>query len=360
MKREFGIDNLRTLLTVLVVFHHVAIVYGGAGSWYWKEKTPVMLDLVLFNAVNQSFFMGMFFLFAGYFSRASIEKKGARSFIKDRFLRLGVPAFVYFFVISPLTNALANPADNLSYFQQVMITYRAREFEPGPLWFAEALLLFSMVIALIYKYSPAKIAPLTTVPRNEVLILMCCLVAAITFAVRLVFPAGKLFLWLQLGYFPMYILLFYFGFVAYSQRLLAAVTQQRVLFWLPVTIVGIVLFRIMITHLLEQGRFEGGLNIDALFYAIWEPFTSLGIIFLLLWFFNTHLNKITRLGVFLSRHAFAVYIVHPFFVVFVSLCLVDLQATTFIKLVMNGSISLALSGFCAWCLLKIPRFSSVL
>jgi fucose 4-O-acetylase-like acetyltransferase len=97
MKRDEGIDTIRILLTFLVIIHHVSIVYGGAGGWYWKETQSLNFFLVAFNTVNQSFFMGVFFLLAGYFSRFSIEKKVGKLFLKDRVIRLGIPLFAYFF-----------------------------------------------------------------------------------------------------------------------------------------------------------------------------------------------------------------------------------------------------------------------
>jgi peptidoglycan/LPS O-acetylase OafA/YrhL len=35
-RRNASFDNLRVLLTLLVIFHHVAIAYGGSGGWYWR------------------------------------------------------------------------------------------------------------------------------------------------------------------------------------------------------------------------------------------------------------------------------------------------------------------------------------
>jgi peptidoglycan/LPS O-acetylase OafA/YrhL len=61
--RNAAIDHLRVLLTCLVIFHHVAIAYGGSGGWYWREQADSSQPLLLiFNATNQSFFMGFFFL----------------------------------------------------------------------------------------------------------------------------------------------------------------------------------------------------------------------------------------------------------------------------------------------------------
>ena len=56
-ERMFYVDNLRVYLTVLVVFHHVAVAYGGMGGWPLKEApTDAISPIVflLFNALNQS------------------------------------------------------------------------------------------------------------------------------------------------------------------------------------------------------------------------------------------------------------------------------------------------------------------
>ncbi|MES2824907.1 MAG: acyltransferase [Pseudomonadota bacterium] len=359
-KREFGIDYIRILLTFLVIFHHVAIVYGGSGDWYWKEKTPIIFELVTFNAVNQSFFMGMFFLLAGYFSNHSIENKGLVNFLQDRFIRLGIPLVLYFFILSPLTIALANPAEGVAFFDQVINMAKAKVFEPGPLWFAEALLIFSVVIVLISKYFPTCIFPILSIPNNLSLIFICLGISTINFLVRLVIPVGETFLWLQLGYFPMYILLFYFGYLAYPKRLLSSVTKKMVLAWFPITIVSTIILRVVIESPFGVGKFEGGKNLNALFYAFWEPFVAVGIIFFLLFCFSYYFNKESAAGSFLSRHCYAVFIVHPFFVVLISRLLVEFPIASIIKFILNGSVSILISVLFAWCLLRLPKFSRVL
>ena len=43
------------------------------------------------SRVNAAFFMGLFFLISAYFVPSSFERKGTWTFLKDRFLRLGIP-----------------------------------------------------------------------------------------------------------------------------------------------------------------------------------------------------------------------------------------------------------------------------
>src|SRR3712207_2769284 len=85
------VDNLRTLLATLVVVHHVGQAYGPTGG-DWPIFNPTRTAILgPFFAVNASFFMGLFFLIAGYFVPQAYDRKGAGGFLKDRLLRLGVP-----------------------------------------------------------------------------------------------------------------------------------------------------------------------------------------------------------------------------------------------------------------------------
>jgi glucan biosynthesis protein C len=78
--RLLYIDNLRILLTILVIMHHFAIGYGAPGGFYYSENGPMSdvseILLTLFVAINQAFFMGFFFMISSYFSPGSIDRKG--------------------------------------------------------------------------------------------------------------------------------------------------------------------------------------------------------------------------------------------------------------------------------------------
>src|SRR5476651_672498 len=87
----FYIDNIKLLLTVLVILHHTFITYGASGGWYFTQKTSLMVALIpmtVFVSVNQSFFMGFFFFLSAYFAGPSFDKKGSARFVADRLSRL--------------------------------------------------------------------------------------------------------------------------------------------------------------------------------------------------------------------------------------------------------------------------------
>ena len=95
------IDQIRVLTIVLVIMVHAGVTYGSIGGWFYVEPGSDDLTkalLSLFVTLCQSFFMGLFFFIAGYFTPGSFDRKGAGGFIKDRLLRLALP-FVFFSVV---------------------------------------------------------------------------------------------------------------------------------------------------------------------------------------------------------------------------------------------------------------------
>jgi peptidoglycan/LPS O-acetylase OafA/YrhL len=92
--RNAGIDALRIGTIFMVVLHHTAITYGAIGGWYYKEvPTDGSLSsmlLVFFCTLNQAWFMGLFFLLAGYYTPEPLQRQGAWHYLGGRLSRLGV------------------------------------------------------------------------------------------------------------------------------------------------------------------------------------------------------------------------------------------------------------------------------
>ncbi len=156
--RMFYIDNIRIYLTILVILHHVAVAYGGSGGWPLKE-TPTdaisPLIFLLFNALNQSYFMSFFFILAGYFTPRSFERRGFTSFLKGRLVRLGIPMLFFVVVLAPFTYwVVANFAHNLNIpfseiWRDVLTFTSLQNISFGHLWFLGALLIFALGYVII-------------------------------------------------------------------------------------------------------------------------------------------------------------------------------------------------------------------
>ena len=92
--RLFFIDNIRVFLTILVILHHLMIIYSGTGDFTYTEGNQDFISTALggwFCATNQSYFMGLFLLISAYFVPGSYDRKGPALFLKDRLIRLGIP-----------------------------------------------------------------------------------------------------------------------------------------------------------------------------------------------------------------------------------------------------------------------------
>src|SRR3954468_3076714 len=138
--RELYIDRLRSVMTVFVILHHTAITYGAPGGWYYNELRPSgsvsSLLLTLFVATNQAYFMGFFFLLAGYFTPPSLERKGYGKFVADRFLRLGLPLVAFIVLLNPLTAALITSYEGKGFWSTWAYYWQHAIIGAGPLWFA--------------------------------------------------------------------------------------------------------------------------------------------------------------------------------------------------------------------------------
>jgi glucan biosynthesis protein C len=135
----YFLDNLRIVLIMLVI----AQTYGPTGGWWPIQETARAGVLGPFFTVNRSFFMSLFFMISGYFTVMSVDRWEPRVFIKERFLRLGLPVLGFGLIMIPL---------QLFVFE----SQSAWPVDVGHLWFLEHLLIFSAVYALwrmIYKES---------------------------------------------------------------------------------------------------------------------------------------------------------------------------------------------------------------
>jgi peptidoglycan/LPS O-acetylase OafA/YrhL len=367
--RTYFIDRLRVVLTALVILHHTAITYGGSGGWFYREVldggTPTSLLLTVFCAVNQSFFMGMFFLLAGYYTPAALARKGAGPYLKERLVRLGIPLMVFGFVLGPLTVALAGvPAgsDVLDRWAQLLASGR---FVIGPLWFAWALLIFAIGFVVWHALRPGPAHEAARpVPPTSAWIAAALAVGAAALALRQVVPVGREVIGLQLGYFASYVFLFALGCAAGPHRWLERLERSQARPWKRVSLaVAPVLFVTAALTGALQGKpveFGGGLGAAAVVYAFWEPLVAWGIIAGLLVTFRERFDAPSARWQRWGAHAYGAFIVHAPVLVALSVLLAGWAAPPLLKFAVVGSASIAASFAIAGALRRLPGVDRVL
>ncbi len=172
--------------------------------------------------------MGLFFLIAGSLTPPAIARHGAAGFLRERVIRLGLPLAVFIVVLGPLTVALAQTAHGHPFFGTLDWLARHGVIIPGPMWFVEALLIFSAAyVALGATVGPALLERVRPFPSNTALAVAALATGAAAFLLRLRWPVGWEVLALQIGYFASYVVLFLAGCLGTNGRWLESVPTDR-------------------------------------------------------------------------------------------------------------------------------------
>src|ERR671922_298420 len=157
-RRLAYLDNLKVLLVAGVIAVHSGITYGVEGAWYLEDYEPMgdvgVGVLTVFVAVGFLFGLGAFFLIAGRLSGPSLDRKGPARFVGDRLVRLGIPVVFYVVLIAPVMEYVKarNEGEEESFWS--FAWSQLSDPAPGPTWFLEALLLFSLGYALLRALRP--------------------------------------------------------------------------------------------------------------------------------------------------------------------------------------------------------------
>ena len=330
--RLLFVDNMRVFLTVLVVLFHLMITYAGTGSWYYTEGREDFLTGAIgawFLTVTQAYFMGLFLLISAYFVPGSYDRKGGSRFLKDRLIRLGIPLALYSWLIRPVLaylDPVRFPAARPPFWSFILGTYFKQQplFGAGPLWFIEALLLFTVLYVFWRSVTRPRSAQAdvdTRIPSNRSIAVFALVLGVLAFVVRIWLPLGWNFvpLNLQFPFFVQYIALFIVGLVAYRRNWLARLTPGTGRLWLGVAVLFVFLFWPLalgggaVQHGLDP--FTGGLRWQALAYALWESILGVAMCIGLVYAFRRFGNHQGRLAAFLSRNAYAAYLIHEVMIV---------------------------------------------
>ncbi len=368
MAREYYLDRIRVVLTALVVFHHAAITYGAPGGWYYQE-IPAKISLgnlpfVLFVSVNQAYFMGAFFLIAGYFTPRSYDRKGARRFLADRAVRLGIPWMGFYLFLNPLCDAFVDAGTRgLPFWRNYRRGVLGGAWGNGPLWFAEALLLFSLAYAAWRRLRRFERVGETPVPPPIAWWASALGVGAVALILRQFVPVGRNFLGLQLGYFASYAFLFGLGTVAWRRNWLSRLNFATAWPWLTASIVllpALVLTALWATRGGKPLEVDTGFSLPAIVYAFWEPLVAWGMLATLVVGFRELGNRPSRIWEWLAASAYGVYCIHAPVLVGVALSFRGWPAAAAVKWAVTGTIAVGVSLAISAVLVRLPGVRRVL
>jgi glucan biosynthesis protein C len=366
--RLYFADHLKVALVTLVVLHHLAVIYAANTPFYYLEPAysdvAALLILVIFQLLNQAYFMGFFFLLSGYFTPNSYDRKGPRRFLKDRLLRLGIPLIVFMFVLNPIASIgiYQMPSSLTGITTPLTWQQYPHLISMGPLWFVAMLLIFDFGYAawrLVRRNRPPLPETATRPPGYLALGSFILALALASYLVRIGAPLGKYILHFpSLAYLPQYLSFFILGTLAFRRDWLRTIPSSMGKAGFAAALgATILLFPIALRG---GDGFLGGGNWHSAVYTLWDSTFSVGMCLGLITLFRRFFDRQGKPGRFLSRHAYTVFIIHAPIIVFLAIAVRNLQLEHLLKFGMTAIIGVPLCFAAASLVRRIPLASRIL
>jgi glucan biosynthesis protein C len=381
IQRLYFVDYLRVALILLVIAHHAGQAYGPTGGT-WPITNPESSQLLSpFFAVNPMFFMGLFFLVAGYFVPLAFDRKKAGSFSKGRFLRLGIPTlFFALFVFGPIAY-LSRPGQP-SFVEFVRYLYKTGWQELYiHLWFLVHLLVYSLVYVVwrlvagwVRRPDPSappglKVGlPQRVVIQHGAILLFVIALALVAYVVRIKYPIDRwvpfLIFPVEPAHLPQYVSMFVIGILAYRGDWLRRLPTATGMIWLAIGLVaaaGYYVYDLILAQSLPEIVAIGGKSWQSLVFCTWEALVCAGLGVGLLVLFRERLKGAPgKLLVAMVGAAFGAYIIHLLVVLGVQAGMDAVTLAPFIKFIIVTIIAAILSFGIAYLAKKLPGLKRIL
>jgi len=348
------LDNLKVLLVAGVIAVHSAVTYGFDGTWYlesYEEMASGVVDAVtIVIVIGWLFGLGLFFLIAGRLSGPSLDRKGPGRFARERLIRLGIPVLAYTVLVSPALEYFhyrendGGQAGFWAFFED-----QIWHFGPGPTWFLEALLAFSLGYALLRALRCPAPAPSGTTLNGRHVVGVVVAIALTSFAAHLVFPIGSEQLHLQLGMFPQHLILFALGAAAGRRGWLETLNPElRRRCGLAAAATALAMPAILLAGGFFEGeaaedRFAGGWHWQAGAASLTEGLLATCVSLWAIGHFRLRHDNLGPPARAMAPAAYGAFIVHPPVIVGLALAIHELPLPAELKfvLVLSGGVALS-------------------
>jgi fucose 4-O-acetylase-like acetyltransferase len=360
-QRELWVDNVRVLLIAGVIVVHTATAYVlDIAGWYYEDErstsgvwSSVLIVPAAFGAL---FALGPLFFVAGWFSVRSIARRGPAGFARARLVRLGVPILVFVALVEPLTDYLGNIWDESHGFGYYMGTT-----ELSVMWFAAALLVFSLVYAAWEHVRPTAARPGRL--RPAALVVAIVTIAVSSFLVWLVWPLdGEMFLNLRVPEWPQGAVLFALGVHAGRAGWLDDLPRGLVrrLGWM--TVAGMIVLLSLLAVAFAPGEEELSTRADwpTLLFALCDGVIAVAMT---IWLVASIRRRWPAHGPLLGkagRASYATYFLHPLLLTALMLLFSSVPLEPGIKFALVATVAIPVCFTVGYALTRLPGISKVL
>jgi glucan biosynthesis protein C len=372
-RRMLFIDNIRWTVILLVLSMHATDTYSPFGNWYYTDRSQTTLTTSLifgsYQSVLQAFFMALLFFVAGFFAAPSYDRKGFARFMRDRWVRLGVPTVLYMLIIGPLTQYFLSQSWGTGGFaHQWYLHLRDGQVlsETGPMWFAAVLLVCSLLYACFRAATGFAVEFEGALPSGKAIGGFIASMACATFIVRIFIPEDVAVLNVHPGDLPQYILMFSAGIAAHRHRWLESLsTRSGMGLALGLLVPSVALFVVLLTRggavHGDTSLYAGGFNIVSFGKSAWESLVCVGASLAIVVGYRRIFNRQGRLATLLSENAFAVYLSHPPAIIALAILLREVAVPPLLKAaLLTVAAAFVTFSFAELVLRRIPLLRRIL
>ena len=387
--RNLAINYLRAFVTLLVVAHHSVLAYMPEAPTPGRFDQPPFLwaafpivdrpgwpGFTAFAGFNDVFFMALMFFLSGLFVPASLARRGAAGFARERLLRLGIPFLIGALLLAPLAYypSYAVQTPHASADDYVRTWLALPHWSSGPVWFIAALLVFGLIAAGLQATKPGWLAGLarlgTGADRKPARFFAgLLLVSALAYGILCAVFGPEA--WLQFGPFAIqssrilhYLVYFGAGVAVGAAGLeagLLAPAGALARRWWAWTILALLAFVAATAAVIAAAVTKAQ---PPMLWAIIGPvgfaLSCAASSFMLLAIFRRFVKRERAALDSLAANAYAIYVLHYGFVTWLQFALLGTHIGSFVKGVLVFAAAVALSWASAALLRRVPAMARIL
>lgn len=264
------LNNLKTIIVLIVAMYHVVMTKDTSFSWYWRTLL-----------IQQSYLMQVCFFISGYLLSISFERKGPQKFIIDKCKRLGLPILLFY---------------PLFYFHPL-------DFGIMHLWYIEHLLFFCLAYVVFRMYC----SPIIKISNQRfhitILFVFVFIISVFCWIIRHYYYIG---VWIHINklisiepaHTVQYIAMVVLGMLFYKYDWLKTISDKATL---VIEGLGLLFF---------VGYIAIPLSTSSLWFCAWESFFVIFFSIGLILFFKDYCDFSNKILVWLSYQSYGVYLFH--------------------------------------------------
>ncbi|NQV15611.1 acyltransferase [bacterium] len=308
-------DNLRTVIILLVVLYHVGGVYEAAGlwGWFWIVDDPDTITWVgILGIVFDIFVMPAMFFISGYLIPASLKSKTGWDFLKGKIKRLMLPWMIAVFTLIPVYKIIFLYSRNLPQEHWSTYFHFTNPNSQNWLWFLPVLFAFN-IIYLIFSKSNIRIPDISIKKAVWGTFLIVFLYSygiggildfrSWTLTPLIDFENERLLI---------YFMTFLLGSLFFKQKIFMEKTQNKKVYTIASSIIWVPITFHIFGRLLPF-FFPDSFSFSPLYRAFWWLSFDLSLLFLLYLMIETfrrYFDHTGKIWTELNRNSYGVYIIH--------------------------------------------------